>query len=274
MTKFALWTLVVMGLLMLGSGVSADNYVNWKGGFWFEIPEGWEKVDYSLVDAFLRMTDTSREALNYEVLFAPASSMPFSEDEYLVVTFDSTGPLSQHQSDSILQDIAESYSSDVYDAPVVQLLSDLVPGKPKMNRAQRSVSVLSEMAYRPEMMKKLWLYMRLNDRGLISLFFFSLDSTFNEHKPIFDKVVNSLSFENLKEAAGEEKPVFSSVGGDSIANPEVPAGQSGSEATGEAKGVSNIRNILLYAVIIIIVFGLIWNFIIAPKMRKKSTPSE
>jgi len=274
MTKFAGIILMVMGLLMIGPGLSAENYVNWPGGFWFEIPEGWEKVDYRLVDAFLSMTDTSREALDYEALYAPTASALFSEDAYLVVTFDSTGPLSQKESDSILQDIAESYATDVYDAPVVQLLSDLVPGQPKMNRAERTVSVLSEMAYRPEMMKKLWLYMKLNDRGLISLFFFSLDSTYNQNKPIFDKVVSSLSFENLKDAAEQGKPVFTSVGGDNPGSPDLPAGRTGSEATGAAGGVSNIRNVLLYAVVIIVVFGLIWNFVIAPKMRKKSTPSD
>jgi hypothetical protein len=266
-----IWCLIflLMTLSMMVSNAAADNYVNWRGGFWFEIPKGWEKVDYRMVDAFLSMTDTSRDVYNYEAVFAPESSMVFAEEAYLVVTFDSTGPMTQKQSDSVLQNIAESYSTDVFDAPIVQLMSDLTPGQPKMNRAERTVSILSEMAYRPEAMKKLWLYMKLNDRGLISLYFYSPDSSYQANKPIFDKVLKSLSFKNLKEAAAQENVVFTGVGGDSLGRPEAPAGETGAEGAGAKGGISSIRNILLYAVVIIVVFGLLWNFVIGPRLKKK-----
>jgi hypothetical protein len=266
----------VVFLLMLtltGADISADNYVNWRGSFWLEIPEGWEKVDYRLVDVFLSMTDTSRDVFNYEAVFAPSASTMFAEDAYMVVTFDSTGKLSQAASDSVLTSIIESYSTAVYDAPIVELMSDLVPGKPKMNRAEKTVSVLYDMAYRPDAMKKLWLYMKLSDHGLISLYLYSPDSTYVSNKPVFDQVINSLSFENLKQAARQEKAVFTEIGGGDMTDPEVTAGRDKTEEVGSVEGISNIKNILLISVIIIIVFGLIWNFVIAPKMRKKKIPS-
>lgn len=274
MSKIISLVLTVLVLSVMGSALSAKNYVNWKGGFWIELPDDWEKVDYRLVDAFLSMTDTSMDVFNYEVLYAPLTSRIFAEDAYLVITFDSTGPLSKPEADSILETIAVSYSTVVFEAPVVQLMSDLIPGQPKMNRDEGTVSVLSEMAYRPDAMKKLWLFMKLNDRGLISLYFYSPDSTYAQNKPIFDKIVNSLSSENLKEAAEQEKLTFTSIGGDSLTDPEIDPDRAGFEETSAPKGVGNIKNILLYAVLVIVVFGLIWNFIIAPKMRKKKTKSD
>ncbi|NMC42884.1 MAG: hypothetical protein GYA46_03115, partial [candidate division Zixibacteria bacterium] len=44
--------------LILGAvgGAEAGNYVNWKAGFWFAVPEGWDKVDYMVVDRYLAQT--------------------------------------------------------------------------------------------------------------------------------------------------------------------------------------------------------------------------
>ena len=116
--------------------------------------------------------------------------------------------------------------------------------------------------------------MKLNDRGLISFYFYSPDSTYKQNKPVFEGVVNSLTFENLKEAAKEENVKFTSVGGDSLGDPEIDPGREASEGATAAEGISNIRNILLYAVIVIVIFGLIWNFIIAPRMKKNKTQSD
>lgn len=264
----------VMLLLTLAPDLSAENYVNWKGDFWFSLPDDWEKVDYRLVDRFLAYTDTSRDIFNYEAVFAPSASQLFSEDAYLVVTFEPTGPLSQTEADSILEAIAYTYSESVYDAPIVQLMSDLVPGQPKINKAERSISVLSEMAYRPDAMKKLWLFMKLNDKGLISLYFYSPDSTYEKNKPTFNEIVESLSFENLDEASEEEQPVFTSIGGDSLDDPDLPAGGVAADETGTDADSGGVQSLILYAAVIIIVLGLIWILILAPRMRKKSTPSE
>jgi hypothetical protein len=262
-----------MVLAAVSQNLSAENYVNWKGNFWFSVPDEWEKVDYRLFDSYVAFSDTTREVLDYEVVYAPSSSPVFAADAYMVVTFEETGELSKRESDSILKAIAEAYSTEVYDAPVVQLLSDLVPGRPKINREKKVVSVLSDMALRPDAMIKVWQYMRLNDLGLISLFFYSPDSTFERNKPVFDQIVSSLSFENLKAAADQEQLTFTEVGGEDMSDPEVGSELSESSGDSAAEEVGNFRDILLYAVVIIVVFGLIWNFVILPR-KKKKTQSE
>jgi hypothetical protein len=205
------------------SGASAENYVNWKGGFWFEIPDGWEKVDYMVVDRQLRRLDTSSTIYDYEAVFAPSSSENFTDDAYLVIRFDSTGELTRRQSDSILNEITGSFNTQVYDAPIVKMMSDLIPGQPQVNRADRVASILIDMAYRPGEFKKLWQYMQLNNRGLISLYFYSLDSTFKANKTAFESIITSLSFENLREAAkGEFR--FTDIGGDNVGEPQAGSG--------------------------------------------------
>jgi hypothetical protein len=271
MMKTRIMMTVIAAMLLLGAvgPAAAANYVNWKAGFWFAVPDGWEKVDYMLVDRYLSLTDTSREVYGYEAVFAPASAAIFMEDAYLVVTFDSTGPLSPAGSDSLLNTIAKSYGKDVFTAPIVSRMSNLTPGQPVIDRAARAVSVLTEMAYRPEAKRKLWLYMGLNDRGLISLYFYSPDSTFTRNKPTFDKILQSLSFDNLRQAAGNEQVVFTEVGGEKIEPPKTEYSDSlGETGTTTSSGGGKAR-IVLYAVIVIIILALGSLFILGPRLKKR-----
>lgn len=257
--------MLLLALLTLSaSAPNAENYVNWKGGFWLEIPDDWEKVGYHIVDRYLAATDTSREVFDYEAVFAPGSAENFVEGAYLVITFDSTGELNAAEVDSVLTTIAESYSTSVQEAPVVQYMSDLVPGQPHVDREQRVVTVLSEMGFRPEAIRKLWLYMQLNDVGLVSLYFYSPDWTFEQNLPIFEEVVNSLSYENL-EAASKEELVFTDVTGDEDGS-GYDLDVSGDEGGG--------AGIIPYLVLILIILYLLWRFAVAPRLRRKKTHPE
>lgn len=265
-------TMAALLLLSAVGGAQAANYVNWKAGFWFAVPDGWDKVDYMVVDRYLAQTDTSREVYGYEAVFAPVASKVFMEDAYAVVTFDSTGPLSAASADSLLNVIAKSYGKEVFTAPIVSRMSNLTPGQPVIDRAARAVTVLSEMAFRPEDARKLWLYMRLNDAGLISLYFYSPDATFARNKPIFDNIVKSLSFDNLREAAGNELVTFTEVGGEKVEAPKTPYSDSlGAAATETSSGGGSTKTIL-YVVIIVVVLALAAVFILGPRLKKR-TPS-
>jgi hypothetical protein len=260
MSRKISFALVMLALAAAATLAPAANYVNWNGGFWFALPDGWMKIDYRYVDRFLVMTDTSREVFNYEAVFSPNPNERFGADAYLVVTFDSLGPLSEREADSALKEIASSYATQVFEAPVVQLMTDLVPGQPKIDYATKSVSILSEMAYRPGAEKKVWQFIRLNDRGIISLYFYSADSTYLQNKPLFDSMVNSLSFADLKEAAGQESLKFTAVGGESVAESKVGETETGGTASNQGGG---LKKILLYAVVIVVIVGLIWGFVFA-----------
>lgn len=264
MVKHARWVVVLTltALTVCVSAPHAKNFVDWKGGFWLTFPDNWEKVDYRIVDQYLYMTDTSQQVFNYEAVYAPKESQVFAEEAYLVIAFDSTGPLTPRQTDSVLESIAASYSAVIDDAWIVQYMSDLVPGRPQIDRTEKTVSVLSEMAYSPEAMRKLYLYMRLNSVGLISLFCYSPDSTFERNKPIFDSIIKSLSFENLKEASKEEL-VFTDVGGGD------GSGAGFSSETGKSSG----WRIIPYLVLIAVAVFLVWRIVIAPRMKKTKAPS-
>ncbi len=265
---------IIMALFLLVSvsAVSAENYVNWKGGFWLELPDEWEKVDYNVVDRILAVSDTARDAFMYEAVFAPLSSPTFISGPYLVITFDETGELSDKEAIEFLQSMASSFAQDVSEAPSVEKLSDLSPGIPTLNRKDKSVSVLTEMAFKSDAKTQLWMYMKLNSKGLMTLYMYCPDSIYNETKPVFEKMVSSLSFDKLKEAAGTEDAKFTDVRGG-----VKPASSGGVICTDEDNGAQCIlafKNWIFVGVGIVIVAGLIWNFVIIPRRKKKKDSSE
>ena len=73
MSKYVSIIVVVILSAVTGPGVSAENYVNWKGGFWLTVPESWEKVDYRIFDRFLAYTDTG------ELLVIKATPVEFRD---------------------------------------------------------------------------------------------------------------------------------------------------------------------------------------------------
>lgn len=269
MLKFRVIVFFALIVLAFAAGAPAENYVNWKGGFWLTFPDDWEKVDYRIVDRIFAPSDTSSAAYNYEVVYAPESS-PYLDDAYIVVAFDSTGELSEQEADSLLNDISNSYRQDIYKSEAVDYMSDLIPGRPRVDLQNNSITVISEMAYRPEAMIKLLMYMKLNKVGMITFYCYSPDSTFEKDRPIFDSVIASLSFENLKDAAAQEELQFTNVG-----NSDNPDNSSSFISEEEAAGpIIQFKNWILGIVIVIIVFGLIWNFVVLPRRKKSNENSE
>ncbi|MEE9443417.1 MAG: hypothetical protein V3V99_12200 [candidate division Zixibacteria bacterium] len=269
MLKIRVIIFLLLIVLILAAGVYAGNYVNWNGGFWLNFPDDWEKVDYRIVDRIFLPTDSTSGTYNYEAVFAPKTS-PYLDDAYVVIAFDSIGTLSKQEADSLLKDISNTYKQDIYKSRVVDQMSDLIPGQPRLDLNDKSITVISEMAYRPEAMKKLMMHMKLNDIGMVTLYCYSPDSTFESDKAIFDSVIASLSFENLKEAAAQEELKFTDVGKyDSLDNPS--SSLSEEEA---AEPVMRFKNWMLAGVIVIIAIGLIWNFVILPRRKKSKEDSD
>jgi len=256
---------ILFGLLLmviLIGNVAGENYVNFKGGFWISVPETWEKINYRIVDRYLMMIDTSRELLNYEAVFAPVESQPFIEDDYLVITFDSIGEVSASDMKSMLDELAELYTSRAQAGG----WNETMDSKAQIDYQQYSISVKSHMATE-NMKRRRWVYSRYTGTGVVTLDFYSLDSTFQDKLPVFEEIVGSLSFEGLREAAQKEIK-FSDVGSGDIAEDGESSGWSDADS-GAGNTIMTVKNIVIVVVVAVILFGLVWNFMIAPARRKK-----
>lgn len=257
-------TVTLAVILCLSATAAGKNYVNWKGEFWLTMPDGWDKVDYREVDRILASTDTSSEVFNYEAVLAPTVSRPFTAGPYVVITFEPSGEMNDAQADSLLRNIAASYADDIFEAPAAARLSDLKPGQPRLNTEERTVQVLSEMAFSNSETSKLWLYLKLNHVGLIAFYMYCPESRYDEIEPLFESMINSLAFEGLKDAAGAESVKFTDVRG----NETPPRVTGGNDDTVIAEGVTAVKNWIYIGIGVIIIAGLIWYLVIVPRRKK------
>ncbi|MEZ5358638.1 MAG: hypothetical protein R3F48_07365 [Candidatus Zixiibacteriota bacterium] len=264
MIRNALTIVLIIGLC-LASSVVAKNYVNWKGEFWLEMPEGWDKVEYREVDRMLATMDTTTEVYKYEAVLAPVESVPFTSGPYVFITFEPGGDMSDAAADSLLRGIAAGYADDIMESPNAARLSDLNPGQPRLNLENRTVQVLSELAFSENSVSKLWMYLKLNHAGLIAFYMYCPIDEFEATKPEFEAMINSLKFDGLKEAAGSESATFTDVRG----NDEMPGRPSGGEADEAAEGFAAFKNWIYIIIGIVIVAGIVWYAVIVPRRKKQ-----
>jgi hypothetical protein len=257
-SRIKLTTLITLVLLCTGSLSSAENYVNWRAGFWVTIPDGWDKVGYEKVDFYLAQTDTSQGIFDYEAVFAPPGSEPFITGPYVVIRFDSTGHLSDEQVRARMQTIADNYSDEISETSIIDMLTELRPGTPEIDWKAKAISVLTKMAVSPDTEKMLWQYIRFVAQGYVTFYFFSPVETFDQNKQIFRDMVSSFSTENLKEAAGAQEYKFTDVSGGDSAASETPVDSSG--AVQKKSADNGMRTWMPWLVGGFIVLYLIWRF--------------
>lgn len=195
---------VAVAIMLVGAvTVSAKNYVSWTGGFYIEIPDDWEQIDYQTVDAFLISNQAGRDVLNYDAAFAPLASVPFFVGNYLIVTVDTVGQLSKTQIDSVLGVMGATFGKDVKYYPVADFLSDMKSNAPTYDAEKKLATVISDIVRGDKVAKKLMLMTRFYEKGLATFYYYSPDSLFEQSKHVVSEIVQSFSTEDLEAAAGK-----------------------------------------------------------------------
>ncbi len=240
-------------LMMVGpSVVLAGNYVSWAGGFYISLPDDWEQIDYQTVDIFLISNQAGSDVLDYDAAFAPSSSTLFFTGNYMILTVDTVGELSQTQIDSVLKQMRKTFGRDIKYYPVADFLSDLKSNAPSYDANEKLVTVVSDIVQKEQVTKKLMHMTKFYERGLATFYFYSPDSLFDQSKHIFKDIVQSFSTEDIEAAAGHQ---------------EVRVADIDAEETTEDKGDEDSRPIVLYIVPISILIVII--IIAARKKRGK-----
>jgi hypothetical protein len=194
---------VAVAIMLIGSiTVSAKNYVSWAGGFYIVIPDDWEQIDYQTVDAFLISNQAGRDVLNYDAVFAPSTSVPFFVGNYLIVTIDTVGQLSETQIDSVLGVMGATFGKNVRYYPVADFLADMKSNAPSYDPEKKLATVVNDIVRRNEVTKKLMLMTKFYEKGLATFYFYSPDSLFEQSKQAVSEIVQSFSTEDLEAAAG------------------------------------------------------------------------
>ena len=190
-------------MLIAAEGV-AKTYVSLNGNFYINYPEEWEQIDFVTVDAFLQRGSADESLYNYDAVLAPSSSSPFFATEYLIVTLEMVGQLSDSQVDSVLREFQGDYSRSIVSQPFDTMLTRITTSRPSFDSVLMTLSILSDIYQSQNELKKNLTVMKFYDKGIATFYFYSPDTMFDSSKKTFSDIVHSFGTENVKAALPKE----------------------------------------------------------------------
>jgi len=193
-----------LATVFLPAPTIAGTYVSLKGDFYFDFPEDWMQVDHRIVDAHLLANNAGRTTLDYEAAFSPIASVPFFSGPYFILDVDTSGGFTEAEVDSVVKDMGGKFGSRVKYFPVADFLADMKSDAPSYDEKTRTVSVVSDIVERGEVVKRHLLVMRFMDNGLATFFFYAPDSTFNQAQRLFSHVLESFHAGNAEQMLPKE----------------------------------------------------------------------
>lgn len=241
--------LLILIVLVALTTVSAKNFISYRGGFYIELPEGWDQVDYKSVDLFLSRNQAGANTYDYEGVFSPTTNRPFFNGDYLTLTYDSTSKMDQKTIDSILTDLKSMFGVGIRYEPLGDLGTKLHSQAPFYDKEQKLIYVNNDVEQPDNTVKKNLLIMKLFDRGVANFYFYAPDSTFEDSRYTFLKIVESFSTENIDSVIPKESVAVANVDDREIPEPTEAADTD----AGSDRRTIAIAAVLGAAVIVIIV---------------------
>ena len=196
----------VIAILFLASvNLSAETYVSFKGGFYFEYPENWIQIDYNTADLFLRRSATDISSMEYEAVFAPAESSPFFAGEYLILKLDTLEWLYEYKEDSIVEAVEADIGQKLLKTSVWNHLADTNSIIPVYDMENKIIFIQSDLTQGTEIFKRSIFIKKMYDKGVAEFYFYAPPETFESSKEVFKNIVMSFSTENVEQALPTEK---------------------------------------------------------------------
>ncbi len=250
-TRLKVLTRLLLAVLVIacfsGTSSQAKVFVSFNGKFHITYPDDWQQADYRTVDYYLRQSDNAPDVLRYEAVFSPHESGHFADDVYLILTVDPVGELSESQIDSLLKRLGGVFGEGLKYFPVGDFMTDLKSNTPVYDPKTRTVSIVTEITEKQNILKKCFLVIKFYEYGIVNFYFYSPEELFEQSRELFTDIVASFSIENLEDALSKEDVKVADL------------------ETKQSRGQSRILWLLVVLAIVIIAFG------VMRRRRKKAS---
>lgn len=199
-------TLVAAALLLAAAATAqAGTYVSLQGNFYFEYPEDWLHLDHKIVDKYLLAANAGEPLFEYEAAFSPITQVPFFTGPYFILEVDTaTGGFTQKQIDSVLTEMGRLYGKDVKYFPVADFLADMKSNEPSWDAETKTISVVSDIVERGEILKRHLLVHKFYEGGIATFYFYAPDSVFEDAEQIFNNVLASFHYGDVESMLPKE----------------------------------------------------------------------
>jgi len=137
--------------------------------------------------------------LDYDAVLAPKDdTKPFYEGPYAIITIDTSGEYSQKRIDSVLNELTTMFSEDARYFPLGDYMTDLKANSPSYDRNEKIISVLNTLTQQGDTFKKNLILFKFYDRGLITMYCYAPDSSFDGVLDTFVSMARSISTDDVQ----------------------------------------------------------------------------
>lgn len=204
-SKLTLLTLIAAIFFLNIIPVSAEPYVSLNGGFSIDLPDDWEQVDYNTADVFLLNSEYAKDYVTYEAAFSRKGYGPFHEREYLFITIDKIENSTLGDFDRFLNELVDTYEVKLINGDMDDFIYDIKADYPYFDFNRMAAMVYSEHHDYDGNAKSNITFYKHYESGIVSFFFYTPKSTFNENLELIMNVFYSFSTENLEAKIPAEK---------------------------------------------------------------------
>jgi hypothetical protein len=196
------WTAILV--LVVAVTVLATTFRSFSGKFAFDIPVGWNQVDYRTADYHMKQIDSS---LTFEAVFSDGGSSSVFGDKYLILTVDTVGALNQQGLDSLLSSVQNEFKKKVQryagtdeDGYISQKYIDKVA----YDTVHNVISIVTTL-WDSSVKHRNVLAIKVYDHGVANFYFYSPDSLYEAGLPAFRSIL--ASFTTDVDSKSSSKPV-------------------------------------------------------------------
>lgn len=197
-----LLTVLSCYLVLAAQPLLAGQFATFNGKFRIAYPDNWKQLDYKFVDSVL----FNGNSYPYEGVFAADTALAVNKEDYLILTVDTVGPLTQHKIDSTIESWRQSLGAEIKKYGADEDFTTLWrPVEVSYWPKSGFVSIYTDPKITEGDHTRNQLVIKFYERGTANFYFYGPDSTWASFQPIIKSIISSFSTENVEAALPHEK---------------------------------------------------------------------
>lgn len=201
-----IFTIGVVAILLIGAiSLSAEEFKSVNGKFRIAYPPSWMQVDYRTADYYISQ---SSGKVDYEAAFMDRAAPAFFDGNYLILTIDTVGELTDKQVDSAVVSLAAELSRKIVEVSAEEFMTSGDISILAYDTTNQAVAVVSQVVIGQDYPKKNILVSKFYNRGVANLYFYSAETEFDNSLLLFKQIFATFSTENVARTGTSDVKVY------------------------------------------------------------------
>lgn len=192
---------------LLGSAAMAEPFVSFNGQFHFTYPDSWAQIDYQTAEYYLTRGNPDDD-VKFEGVFSERETFILFQGQYLILTVDTVGLLSDQQIDSVLDGLSAEFKRPVKECTPEEFMTESNKDSILFDRTNKLIAIESQVPGDDAGPRINLLVMKIYSRGIADFYYYVPAFEYVAALPVFKAMVTSFSDQEMEAAMHSDEPVI------------------------------------------------------------------